>query len=118
MRYPLPLLASLMATLVVAPAGAQSEIGTIARGTYVCELPGDVRGTAGVAQPEAGFTIESASRYSAPQGSGTYLRRGETVTFTTGPRNGESYAILGRGFLRLIGPDGQPGRLRCVRQTG
>jgi hypothetical protein len=58
-------------------------------------------------------TVESASRYSSPQGSGTYLRRGDTLQLTSGPRQGESYAVVGSGFLRRI-EDGKPGRLRCV----
>ena len=37
-------------------------------------------GRAGVAQPARSFTIESASRYSSPQGAGTYLRRGDTLS--------------------------------------
>jgi hypothetical protein len=105
-------------SLIAAPLAAQTDIGTIARGAYVCELPGDVRTAAGIAQPEAGFTIESASRYNSPQGGGTYLRRGDTVTFTSGPRNGESYTVIGRDFLRRIEANGQPGRLRCLRQAG
>ena len=100
---------------VLSPAHAQSEIGTIERGRYVCELPGDVRGEAGIEQPEEGFTIDSASRYSSPQGGGTYLRRGERVRMTSGPRNGASYQIVGRDFLRKIDTNGEPGRLRCIR---
>jgi hypothetical protein len=99
---------------VAAPAFAQGAIGTVERGTYVCELPGDAGGRAGVEQPNLAFTIESASRYSSPQGSGTYLRRGDILQLTSGPRQGESYAVLGSSFLRRI-EDGQPGRLRCVR---
>lgn len=115
MRKPL---ATALIVILAAPVLAQSDVGTITRGSYVCELPGDVRGNAGVPQPEAGFSIESASRYSSLQGSGTYLRRGERVDFTSGPRNGESYAIVGRDFLRRVEPNGQPGRLRCLRQGG
>ena len=103
-----------LAMLAAAPALAQGAIGTVERGTYACELPGNAGGRAGVAQPERGFTIESASRYSAPQGAGTYLRRGDTLTFTSGPRQGESYSVASPGFFRLI-ENGQPGRLRCVR---
>lgn len=98
-----------------APASAQGAIGTIPRGTFVCELPGDAAGRAGIAQPDRNLTIESASRYSSPQGGGSYLRRGETLTLTSGPRQGESYAIVSDGFLRLI-EAGKAGRLRCVRQ--
>lgn len=96
------------------PAAGQGAIGTIARGTYTCELPGDAAGRAGVAQPERSFVIESASRYSSPQGEGTYLRRGNTLTLTSGPRRGESFNVLSSGFLRQL-ENGEPGRLRCVR---
>ena len=110
MRGPIAILLAAAA----APVLAQGAIGTLARGSYVCELPGDAAGRAGVEQPGQAFTIESASRYSAPQGSGTYLLRGQTVVLTSGPRQGESYAMISGGFLRRI-ENGQPGRLRCVR---
>ena len=114
----LPITVLLAGALVVpafAPAVAQGAIGVVPRGTFVCELPGDAAGRAGVAQPERNITIESASRYSSPQGSGSYLRRGDTLTLTSGPRQGESYAVRSNDFLRLI-EDGKAGRLRCVRQ--
>lgn len=104
----------LAAAVAAAPASGQGAIGTVARGAYVCELPGDAAGQAGIEQPEQSFVIESASRYSSPQGSGTYLRRGDTLTLTSGPRRGESFTVLSSGFLRRI-ENGQPGRLRCVR---
>ena len=107
-------IAMIVAALAAAPAFAQGAIGTVERGAYVCELPGDAGGSAGVAQPGQALTIESASRYSSPQGAGTYLRRGDTLQLTSGPRQGESYAVIGEGFLRRI-EDGKPGRLRCVR---
>lgn len=98
------------------PAHADEEIGTIQRGTYVCELPGDATGLAGVELPEETFRIESASRYSSQQGGGTYLRRGDEVIMTSGPRNGDTYRIISRNFLRKL-VDGEPSRLRCVRQS-
>ena len=96
------------------PAFAQGAIGTVERGAYVCELPGDAGERAGVEQPGQALTIESASRYSSPQGAGIYLRRGDTLQLTSGPRQGESYTVVSSGFLRRI-EDGRPGRLRCVR---
>ena len=96
-------------------AQAQGKIGTVERGIYVCELPGDAAGQVGIEQPELGFRIASASRYIAPQGTGTYLRRGNVVTMTSGPRNGESYQVMDEGFLRKI-ENGEPGRLRCIRK--
>ncbi len=107
-----------IASFVLATAAvAQDRIGTIERGSYACELPGDAAGAAGVPQPQQSFEIESASRYSSPQGDGTYLRREDRLTMTSGPRNGDAYQIVGSGFLRKI-EGGQPGRLRCVRQGG
>jgi hypothetical protein len=107
-------IAIILAALAAAPALGQGAIGTVERGDYVCELPGDASGSAGVVQPSQALRIESASRYSSPQGSGTYLRRGDTLQLTSGPRQGESYAVIGASFLRRI-EDGKPGRLRCVR---
>ena len=107
-------IAIILAALTASPTLAQGAIGTVERGAYVCELPGDAGGSAGVVQAGQAITIESASRYSSPQGSGTYLRRGDTLQLTSGPRQGESYAVIGAGFLRRI-EDGKPGRLRCVR---
>jgi hypothetical protein len=109
-------IAIILAALAAASASAQGAIGTVERGTYVCELPGDAGSSAGVVQPGQALTIESASRYSSPQGSGTYLRRGDTLQLTSGPRQGESYAVIGAGFLRRI-ESGKPGRLRCVRSS-
>ena len=101
---------------IAAPAAAQGAIGTVERGSYVCELPGDAAGKAGIEQPQRNFTIESASRYSSPQGEGTYLRRGDVLTLTSGPRKGETFSVFSTGRLRLL-EDGRPGRLRCVRST-
>jgi len=106
---------ALSAAAISAPAHAQRDLGTIERGNYVCELPGDAAGAVGVPQPDESFSIESASRYSSPQGEGIYLRRGDRLIMTSGPRNGTAYQIVGRGFLRKI-VDGQPSRLRCIRQ--
>ena len=110
----LPLL-SLPLLALGAPLLAQSQIGTVERGHYVCELPGDAGGEVGIIQPDENFEIASASRYRSPQGNGTYLRRGDTVTMTSGPRNGTSYAVLSPTMVRKI-ENGQPGRLRCYRR--
>ncbi len=108
---------ALLAAFAAAPALAQGPIGTLERGVYVCELPGDASGKAGIAQPDANFTIIGASRYSSVQGRGTYLRRGDVVTFTSGPRSGEAYAVISPAFLRRM-ENGRPGELRCVRKNG
>ena len=111
------LIASLAVAVVAfaAPVIAQGQIGTIERGQYTCELPGDASGAAGIHQPQEDFRIASASRYRAEGGDGTYLRLGDVVTMTSGPRNGAQYAVISPNFLRKI-ENGEPGRLRCVRR--
>jgi hypothetical protein len=110
----LPIAALLVAAASV--AFAKGPIDTVERGPYVCELPGDAAGRAGIPQPERSFTIESSSRYSSPQGSGTYLRQGKHLQMTSGPRKGDAYLVVHAGFVRLLQPDGSAGRLRCVLQ--
>ncbi|MXP40843.1 elongation factor P [Altererythrobacter soli] len=110
------ILSALALIPVASAAQAQGPIATAQRGAYVCEMPGTAAGKAGYEQPERSFRIESASRYSAPQGGGTYLLRGDRIEFTSGPRKGEAYQVIRAGFLRAIGADGSPGRLRCVQQ--
>ncbi|MFC4255964.1 elongation factor P [Altererythrobacter xixiisoli] len=99
----------------VAVAQNRGPIDTLPRGQYVCELPGNAGGRVGVVQPDDSFAIENASRYSSKKGAGTYLRRGDRLTFTSGARSGETYAIISDGFLRRM-EGNQPGRLRCVRE--
>jgi hypothetical protein len=105
-----------LAAIISVPVHAQGAIGTVQRGKYVCELPGDASGSAGIAQPNLNFTIKSASRYSTAEGRGAYLRRGDILTFTSGPRQGESFVIISPNFVRLL-EDGKAGKLRCVRSS-
>jgi len=110
------LIAALSASALFAvPAAAQGRIGSVQQGFYMCELPGDAAGARGVDQPVLSFRIRSASRYSSEAGSGTYLRRGDEVVFTSGARNGERYRVISPGFLRKL-ENGEPSRLRCVRR--
>jgi len=106
---------TMLLAAVAVPAFAQGAIGVMPRGVYNCELPGDAARDVGVPQPERQLRIKSASRYMAPQGSGTYLRRGDTMTLTSGPRQGERYTVVSDNFIRLLGADGQPGPVRCIR---
>lgn len=91
---------------------AQGPIGTVERGHYACELPSTVPGVVALAQPDESFEIAGASRYRSPQGNGTYLRRGDRMMMTSGPRNGMEYVVLSNSMLRKI-ENGEPGRLRC-----
>ena len=110
---------SLIVTALLSAAASvalaqDGPIDTVARGPYVCELPGDGDIGPGRPQPDQSFMIETGSRYSTAKGGGTYLRRGHLFEMTSGPRKGEKYRVVRAGFLRLSGPDGRSSRLRCV----
>ena len=105
-------LSALLAISAAAPVGAAGPIGTLERGHYTCELPGETAGVVATDQPEESFEIAGASRYRSPQGNGTYLRRGDRVIISSGPRNGTQYEVISETLLRRI-ENGQPGRLRC-----
>src|SRR3569623_1176089 len=108
------LIAAALLGAAASVALAQGSIATVARGPYVCELPGD--GDVGPGRPQADkhFTVETGAIYRTSLGDGTYLRRGDVVEMTSGPRKGEKYQVVHSGFLRLLDQDRQPGRLRCV----
>jgi hypothetical protein len=108
------LLVLLAGPALAAPGGA---IGTMQRGHYVCELPGDATGLAGRRVPDSDFTITNASSYEAAGLSGTYLLTGDVLTMTSGPMASQRYRRKSANFLRLIAPDGSDSALRCVRQV-
>ena len=98
-----------------AHAASGGPIGTLMLGRYDCELPGNAGGAAAYRDPQASFTVVTASRYLAGQAmAGTYLLRGDTVTMTSGPLTGTRLLRRNGKFLRQIDADGAPGALRCV----
>ncbi|MFC0590865.1 hypothetical protein ACFFF7_15780 [Novosphingobium aquiterrae] len=99
---------------IAAPGG---KIDALDAGTYVCELPGDAAGAAGIRQPDAAFDIVNANTYRTATGRGAYLLTGDTLVMTSGPKNGQRFHRISDRFLRLIGPDGQDGPLRCIRRV-
>ena len=105
---------SAAAPALAAPGG---PIGTLPLGSYVCELPGDAAGPAGLRTPVQDFRVLNASSYETGGGRGAYLMTGDVVTMTSGPKLGQRFHKLGGGFLRLIEGDGRDGPLRCVRQV-
>jgi len=92
-------------------------IGTLSTGRYICELPGNALGQAGLRQPDADFSVISASSYITEAGSGSYLLIGDILTMTSGPRRGERFHRISDGFLRRIGDDGTDSALRCIRSN-
>jgi hypothetical protein len=99
---------------IAAPGG---PIATLQLGAYVCELPGDATGPAGVRMPVEDFSIINASSYATVSGRGSYLLTGDVMIVTSGPKKGQRFRRVSTSFLRLLGADGTEGTLRCVRQV-
>lgn len=115
MKRSAAMLACLFAAPVLAAPGGQ--IDSLEPGDYVCELPGDATGPAGIRQDSQAFSIINASSYRAGGRNGTYLLTGDVLTLTSGPKRGQRFHRISDRFLREIGPDGKDGPLRCVRQV-
>jgi hypothetical protein len=103
-------------TLVAAPALAVpgGEIGTLERGRYVCELPGDALGPRGRHVPAEDFRVVHGSSYRADGKRGTYLLTGDQVVMTSGPKKGVRFRRMSDGFLRRQNADGSDSALSCV----
>ena len=93
------------------------EIGTLSIGRFVCELPGDATGPAGLHVPSADFEVVSASSYRTNGRIGTYLLIGDRVIMTSGLHKGERFRRVSAGFLRKLNSDGSDGELRCILLT-
>lgn len=98
-----------------ASAVSGGKLGTLDRGRYVCETGGDAATGRGVAVPEANFEITNSSTYLSAEGSGHYLRTGDLVRMTSGPRKGERFQVKSENFLRQTTSDGTETGLRCIR---
>ena len=116
LRLTLPLLALAAggAALEAAPGG---PIDYLPLGDYICELPGDATGPAGIRQPDQGFSVINATTYTTATGRGSYLLTGDRLVLTSGPKRGQRFHRLSQNFLREMTADGRDGSLRCVRQV-
>lgn len=85
-------------------------------GSYVCELPGDAAGAAGIAVDSEAFAIIDAKSYGVGPAHGSYLLLGDQVTMTSGPKRGQTFHRLSGGFLRRT-ERGIDTALRCVRRV-
>jgi hypothetical protein len=99
---------------LAAPGG---PIDVLEPGRYICELPGDATGPAGLRQADETFVVLNASSYESPTGRGTYLLTGNVVIMTSGPKNGQRFRRVSTNFLRKLGPGGEDSALRCVRRV-
>ena len=100
--------------LAASPGG---KLETLPQGRYTCALPGDALGEAFVVLPEQTFFIDNASTYRTESGAGTYLLTGDQVQFTRGPMKGMRFKRTSNGSLRWLDGNGEPGRVRCVRNV-
>lgn len=103
-----------LAALAV-PAQADGMLTTMPHGRYQCSLPGDAASTARILIEPAHFRIASASSYRSAKGRGTYIMKGNILTFTRGPKNGERYKRVGDNALQKLDAEGKPSRLLCSR---
>ncbi len=97
-----------------ATAVTGGDLRTLAAGRYVCEEPAPATVSRGRVTEKAGFSIVTASSYRSDGTLGSYLRTDDLVVFTSGPRKGERYRRVSRGFLRKLDAAGGEGSLRCV----
>jgi hypothetical protein len=100
----------LAAAAAAAPATGAGHLGTLERGLYRCETPGDAGGEAGIPREDEDFEVISSSRYKVPGGRGVYLRKGNLVTLTSGPREGAQYRLETERYLIKLG---SAEHLRC-----
>lgn len=116
MRHTRTFGAALIAVLAASAASAVpgGEIGVMPTGSFICELPGDAAGPWRIRQPDEDFSIISAANYRAKGVRGSYLLTKDQLMMTSGPHKGKRYHRQSYGYLRLIGEDGEPGKLRCV----
>jgi hypothetical protein len=108
-------IATLLAAVVIHTPAQADILKTMPHGPYECALPGDAAGAAWIPLEGEGFTISRASRYRSPEGRGTYIMKGDELTFTAGPKNGQQLRRTGTNELRAINKDGTTGRMICVR---
>lgn len=110
------LAAALSLPVITGPALAApgGELGTMPKGNYACELPGDATGAIGVRAPDEDFAVENGSAYTTDRGRGVYLLTGDRLVMTSGPFQGATYRRKSGGFLRRLTADGSESDLRCI----
>ncbi|MEM9500958.1 MAG: elongation factor P [Pseudomonadota bacterium] len=131
MRYVILLTAFAAALAATSPFAAKAQsnkdsaitprvggmLRTMPRGTYQCALPGDAAGEAFEVVPEEQFRIGNASSYRTSAGRGTYLLRGNELTFTRGPKKDQRFRRVGTNQLQKLS-DGKMTKLICTRLGG
>ena len=116
MRRPSTIILAGIASVCAAALHAHDgRLDVIDRGYYACETPGDAEIGPGIAASEYDFLVISASRYRTPDGTGSYLRTGDKVQMTSGPKKGEAFEMKGERFLEMTVGKGAELGIRCIR---
>ena len=100
-----------------APVPSGGMLRTMPHGIYQCALPGDAAGAAYDVVPEEQFRIRTASSYRDTNGNGTYILRGDELTFTRGPKKGQKFRRVGINQLQKLN-GGELTKLLCTRLGG
>lgn len=109
---PVLALLSMAAPAAAVPGG---KLGTLALGTWFCELPGDAISDP-TPQPDETFSAVPDSSYRTPDGRpGTYLLLDDLLVMTSGPREGDRFRVESTAMVHKLGPSGEELPLRCVR---
>ena len=108
---------------VTAPTGLSTApdggvLSTMPHGLYQCSLPGDATADPFTPVPGEDFRISPSSSYSNKDGSGIYIMRGRSLTFTRGPKKGQRFERIGTNQLQRLNKSGEPDRLICTRLSG
>jgi hypothetical protein len=90
------------------------RLSTLELGRYGCEHPDPMDVTRGRPVGGADFSIVNASSYRQDGVMGSYLRTGDDVVMTSGPRRGERYRVAGRAVLVRTDLAGSEPDQRCV----
>lgn len=90
------------------------RLGTLPNDIWRCGTPGDATGAAWDIDPERTFEIVNNSSYENGGAGGTYLLLGTSVTFTSGPMNGQRFERKSRNRIALLGEDGKPTGIACI----
>ena len=107
------LAASLASPLAASPAEAPpgGMLRTMPHGTYQCAVPGDAGSSAFKVVDAETFHIRATSSYSNDEGSGTYILRGNELTFTRGPKKDQRLTRISTNQLKR-------GAMICTRLGG
>ena len=112
-----PMAADAQSQTSAAPPPTGGMLRTMPRGTYQCALPGDAASDAFEVVEEEGFRIGNASSYRTSEGRGTYLLRGDELTFTRGPKKDEKFRRIGTNQVQKL-DGGKLTKLICTRLGG